>query len=360
MRRPAPPLLYLSTKMQYTYRIMSLNINGIESHTRLQMLEEFLQRHDVDIALLHEVTNEKKLVFKLYKSTINIGTLELGTAILSKLNSQLHRIDGLPTGRGLVAYYGNTWIVNIHAPSGTANRYEREVFFITEVIDLLPYVPTEQIMAGDFNCVLSNSDCTGHSTSSRALERLIHSFRLNSGWDVAVNPQAFTHYTPTGAACLDRIHVTEELRRNKQGVVIITAAFTDHLAVLLKVNLSKPIIHRWRMNTSFLNDTSFRLRIKDTWTEWTKHIRRYVDIVQWWVYYVKRRIESLFIREGAERNSNRIKMEGFYYRTLYDVLQEPGQHEAKMIKLKKLKTNIIRLNSSYRQRLLIKHLNRTG
>jgi len=39
-------------------------------------------------------------------------------------------------------------------------------------------------------------------------------------------------------------------------------------------------------------------------------------------------------------------MENFYYTALYDVLQEPGQHAAKAIKLKKLKTKIIRLNNS--------------
>lgn len=109
-----------------------LNINGIESHTRLQMHEEFLQRHDVEIALLQKVTNENKLVFKGSHSTTNVGTLGRGTAILSKLDLQLHRIESLPTGRGLVAYYGNTCIVNIYAPSGTANRSEREVFFNTE------------------------------------------------------------------------------------------------------------------------------------------------------------------------------------------------------------------------------------
>jgi len=151
-------------------------------------------------------------------------------------------------------------------------------------------------MAGNFNCVRSNTDCTGHRTSSQALERLIHGLRRSDAWDVTLNPQAFTHYNPNGAARLDRIYVTDELRRNKQGVETIAAAFTDHLAVLLWINISTPIIHRgrgrWRMNTSFLNDMPFRLGIKDAWTEWTKSIRRYPDIAQWWVYYVKRRIKG--------------------------------------------------------------------
>jgi len=49
----------------------------------------------------------------------------------------------------------------------------------------------------------------------------------------------------------------------------------------------------------------------------------------------------MFIKESAERNSDKIKMEKFYYTALYDVLQEPGQHAAKAIKLKNLKAKII-------------------
>jgi len=95
---------------------------------------------------------------------------------------------------------------------------------------------------------------------------------------------------------------------------------------------------------------SFRSRIKDSWTEWTNHIRHYPDIIQCWAYYVKQRIKSLFIREGAERNSDRFKTEDLYYTALYEVLQEPGLHAAKLIKMK---AKIIRLKGPFRQRLLI-------
>ena len=46
-------------------------------------------------------------------------------------------------------------------------------------------------------------------------------------------------------------------------------------------------------------------------------------------------------------------MENFYCTALYDVLQEPGQHAAKAIKLKNLNAKIIRLNNSYHQRLML-------
>jgi len=42
--------------MTHTYTVATLNINGIENHTRIKMLENFLWTHDIDIALLQEVT----------------------------------------------------------------------------------------------------------------------------------------------------------------------------------------------------------------------------------------------------------------------------------------------------------------
>ena len=120
---------------------MTLNINGIENSTRLRMLDDFLHRYDVDIALLQEVTNVDRLVVKGYQSIVNVGTLGRGTAILHKLHLQVHKTKRIPTRRGIVAYLGNICLVNIYAPSGTANRSDREDFFNTEVVELIPQTP---------------------------------------------------------------------------------------------------------------------------------------------------------------------------------------------------------------------------
>jgi len=102
-----------------------------------------------------------------------------------------------------------------------------------------------------------------------------------------------------------------------------------------------------------LNDEIFQTKIRDSWEEWKQHIRRFPDIVQWWVHYVKQKVKSLFIQEGAERNADRRRMEEFYYPAIYDVLQIPEPRTDKMLKLKKLKSKIVRLNSTYRQRVMI-------
>jgi len=43
---------------------------------------------------------------------------------------------------------------------------------------------------------------------------------------------------------VDRIHLSEDLLCNKEGVETTAAAFTDHLAVLIQIKLATPIILR--------------------------------------------------------------------------------------------------------------------
>ena len=151
--------------------------------------------------------------------------------------------------------------------------------------------------------------------------------------------------------------MTVDLLSGKEGAETVAAAFTDHLAVLIRLKLTAPNMHRgrgrWRMNTTLLNDEPFRIKIRGAWNEWKQHIHRFPDIVHWWVQYAKQKVKRLFINEGAERNADRRRMEDFYYSAIYDVLQEPGPHGDKMLKLNGLKAKIVRLSSPYRQRLLV-------
>ena len=64
----------LPTEMDYTYKIETLNINGISAPTRIHMLEEFVYKHHIDLTLLQEVTNSKINTIRRYTSYINMGT----------------------------------------------------------------------------------------------------------------------------------------------------------------------------------------------------------------------------------------------------------------------------------------------
>jgi len=135
------------------------------------------------------------ITFKGYQSIDNIGTSGRGTAIIAKEDLQMHGMRRIPSGRGLVANYNKICLLNIYAPSGSANRAERETFYNSEVIELLPQVPTSLLMTGDFNCVQTEIDCREHRYSSRALERLLNGLQMTDIWDASLNDHAYTQYT---------------------------------------------------------------------------------------------------------------------------------------------------------------------
>ena len=71
------------------------------------------------------------------------------------------------------------------------------------------------ILAGDFNCVITNDDCTGQRNYSRALAKLIQGLGLIDVWEATQTRTAYTHYTATDVSRIDRIYVTHVLRRRQ-------------------------------------------------------------------------------------------------------------------------------------------------
>jgi hypothetical protein len=194
--------------------------------------------------------------------------------------------------------------VNIYAPSGSAYKAERDTFFNTEVVLLLPTVPTPLILCGDFNCVLTPGDCTGVPNFCRGLTTLVQGFGLMDIWNPSHQRPAYTHYTSLGAARLDRIYTTTNLFQKKTGAEILFAPFTDHLAVEVRLTLDIRMARRgkgtWKLNNSILQDPSLKKLLLKHIAMWKTHQRRY-DSIGWWDSYVKTKIKHLFIHMRAER-----------------------------------------------------------
>ena len=111
--------------------------------------------------------------FRRYSVHINIGTDRRGTAILPENISALSKIQRLPLGRRMSATFRGILSVNIYAPSGAEKGLEREAFYNTEVVHVIISSSTAMILAGDFNCVITNNDRTGEQNYRRALARFI-------------------------------------------------------------------------------------------------------------------------------------------------------------------------------------------
>jgi exonuclease III len=78
-----------------------------------------------------------------------------GTAIVAKRQHLLTNILTIPSGRAIAAHFQGITLVSVYAPSGTAQRAERERFFNADLTHLLQDTATHVIIGGDFKCPTS-------------------------------------------------------------------------------------------------------------------------------------------------------------------------------------------------------------
>jgi exonuclease III len=246
--------------------------SAVTSPLKMQLLNNLLLRQDIDMALLQEITNNDLPPFRGYTAFVNEGIDRRGTAILLKEGLCLQNVKRLPSGRGIAGLFKDTWIMNIYAPSGAEKRQEREAFFTHDLAHLLPASSSDLLLAGDFNCVTSPSDCTGTPNLSKALSSIITGLALHDVYDTRHPQPPYTHYTNNDATRIDRIYLTDPLRKCKQGAETIVAPFSDHFAVVVRLTYPYQTVPRkirqWKMNISLLEDSVFRDTLQRLWTKW--------------------------------------------------------------------------------------------
>jgi hypothetical protein len=103
-------------------------------------------------------------------------------------------------------------------------------------------------MGGDFNCVLKAADSNEHGSFSRALETLVQGYALSDAWQARPDSNGRKHYNVYGATRIDQIYLSSEALARKMGLATVPAAFTDHLAVVLRLAWKTSIIRRGRGN----------------------------------------------------------------------------------------------------------------
>ena len=321
------------------------------------MLQDFVRAHDLDIILVQEVTAHESVNITGYVSHTNIGSEMRGTAILAKKHLVLTDIDLLPSGRAIAAVFSGIRLINVYAPSGTTKRTEREYFFNSELPALLSAYSNPLLIGGDFNCILQPADTTGPFTTSRALAELTRGLALTDTWNQNPSRPTYTHYSPNGATRIDRIYLTKADIGRKTGIEIIPAAFTDHLAVVLRLALpafeTRKPRGRWKMNPALVHDTTFRERIRTEWAKWCHHKRFYPDVIMWWERHVKKHIQRLARQEEAERSKDHRLMEQHLYECLYDIIQGHTPETEKFQALQRYKAKIVRLHSKRRANILL-------
>ena len=124
-------------------------------------------------------------------------------------------VKQLRSGRSIAAEYKGTRMMNIYAPSGTANRQEREHFYTSDLTYLLQGSPSNMFVGGDFNCILNKSDTTGHFNYSKALDGLVRELCLQ---DMSqADPSRKSFHTLFSNRCVkDRSNIHNEIAECQQ------------------------------------------------------------------------------------------------------------------------------------------------
>jgi exonuclease III len=69
-----------------THKVTTININGITNRTKIQMFEDFIKRHGIDIALIQEITQPQIEKITGYQTLLNIGSEMRGTGMMIKMD----------------------------------------------------------------------------------------------------------------------------------------------------------------------------------------------------------------------------------------------------------------------------------
>ena len=332
-----------------TLRIATLNINGLSSPARQDMLNAFVRLHDIDILLLQEVTHPFNTGFQGYTIHYNIGTSRRGTAILTRDTIVVTNLSRLPSGRAIAATLGTLLIINIYAPSGTSKRAERESFYNNDLPLLLESASDDILLGGDFNCVLDAADSTGRGSFSRSLAALVQGYALRDAWQARPDSHAYTHHTIHVATRIDRFYMSRDLMTRKTGIATVAAAFTDHLAVVLRLSWSTLLPRRgrgtWKLNSDILTSDHVMEALQQHWIRWKQQQHRYANINLWWVRHCKKRLRQMFQSMEAESRRDLRRLEDFYYECIYDIIRAADRNPDTIASLHHFKAKLIRLHT---------------
>jgi exonuclease III len=221
-------------------------------------LNSFSHRNSIDIIALQEVVYTDFEVLRGYTAHVNIGDSGRGTAIVVKQGVQVKDIERIPSGRAIAAEFQSHRMVNVYAPSGNNRRHERHSFFEEDIVYLLRDIPHNFILAGDFNGVLDNVDCTGGFQTCKALGTLLEKTNLLDTWKSQRRKPICTHITHHSASRIDRIYITKKLAPEITRTEVIVAPFTDHDAFAVHINLRSTRMDRgpsyWKLNIRVIYD----------------------------------------------------------------------------------------------------------
>jgi len=111
--------------------------------------------------------------------------------------------------------------------------------------------------------------------------REIQGLAMVDTWQPNTDRRVYTHISASGASRLDCIYVTKELNSRKRGVEVVAAAFTDHLALCLRLSAEFLILRTgcgmWKMDNDILTEITGINKMLTLWERLHRHNQYYPD-----------------------------------------------------------------------------------
>ena len=121
----------------------------------------------------------------------------------------------------------------------------------------------------------------------------------------------------------------------------LAAAFTDHLAMCLRMTVEEPIVRRcpgyWKMDVRILECKTSIQQFKTLWDQLKRLKHAFPNAPMWWERACKRRIQCFLRRALADRKRNHRAMENYYYECVCEILQQAAPNADTRNALQKLK-----------------------
>ena len=292
----------------FNIKINTLNINGLNTERKQQMLINYMEYNKIDIMLLqeHNIREMGKINKELnekYQIIINPAIQHKGgTAILlnRKLDLMIKNYEMSADSRIISAIIEISnkplHIVNIYAPSGS-NNSDRDEFFKVNLTYYLRNNIDNTIIGGDFNCVTSSRDSSSNSTHvCRALLNNFKGLRMKDPWYQHNSNVGYTYIRNDYGSRLDRFYL-KELSSSVQNVSVKHANFSDHSCVQIEMKLTNIKVGKfyWKLNVSLLEDSEIKEEFIKEWDRLKFMINRYNNINEWWEGCAKKAIKTFFL-----------------------------------------------------------------
>jgi exonuclease III len=300
-------------KMNYTRKLLSLNINSIECSAKKSLLKDFVLQADVDIIFLQEVCFQDFSFIYGFQSYVNLDENKRGTAVLYRNGLNVRDVLLSECGRIISVVIQNINFINIYAKSGSQYKRTRDDFFQNKLaVHLNKNRVTENVLAGDFNCILDPADTRGSTKNfCFGLRQLVNSFQFKDTLLHLGRAREYTFFRGSSASRIDRVYVTPNFFPRVVDFKTISNAVSDHRAVLLsfKINENESIAPNgfgyWKVNAAILKQTSVQQGFEHLLTEIRSFQIYQSNLIKWWNVNFKSRTKN-YLKEMVKQFNNTV------------------------------------------------------